>query len=170
MLICCTMEDDHGWWGLCASEQGIVGVWWPTDSPQQARRRWPREAVEGDTMSLAAARRQLREYLAGCRQRFQVPVDLGSVTPFQRRVLMACAQIPYGQCVSYGELACRLGLPRAARAVGQALARNPVPIFIPCHRVVGRDGRLVGFGGGMRLKAFLLQHEGIAIGEGKIVS
>ncbi|MCK4262862.1 MAG: MGMT family protein, partial [Dehalococcoidia bacterium] len=80
-------------------------------------------------------------------------------SPFQRSVWDVCQSIPYGETRSYAWVAGKLGLPRAARAVGQALARNPVPIIVPCHRVIGSDGELVGFGGGMDLKRLLLRIE-----------
>ncbi len=91
-----------------------------------------------------------------------LPVDLVGVPPFSRRVLAACRAIPFGTVVSYRELAVQLGCPRGSRAVGQALARNPVPVVIPCHRVVGSDGALTGFLGGLGWKRALLAHEGIA--------
>lgn len=103
--------------------------------------------------------RQLDEYLAGTRRLFDLEVA-PSGTPFQRRVWTEVATIPYGTTVSYGELAARLGDPGAARAVGAANGRNPIPIVIPCHRVVGADGSLVGYGGGLELKQTLLEFEG----------
>jgi O-6-methylguanine DNA methyltransferase len=101
---------------------------------------------------------QLHEYLAGERERFTVPLDLRGTT-FQLAVWEQLRQIPYGSTASYGELAQAIARPRAARAVGQALAANPVPILVPCHRVVGIDGHLVGFGGGLPLKERLLALE-----------
>jgi methylated-DNA-[protein]-cysteine S-methyltransferase len=88
-----------------------------------------------------------------------LPVDLDGVPPFTRRVLVACRAIPFGATTTYAALARAIGAPRAARAVGQALARNPVPVAIPCHRVVGGDGRLHGFLGGEAWKRALLRHE-----------
>lgn len=108
---------------------------------------------------LGQAAAQLQSYLAGCRRRFAVPLDLTGYTDFQRTVLQACQNIPYGQTLSYGELARRCGAPKAARAVGQVLAANRLLIFIPCHRVVGCRGELTGFGGGLDLKRWLLAHE-----------
>ena len=91
---------------------------------------------------------------------FSIPLDLEG-TDFQRQCWLALATIPYGQTVSYGEQARRLGLgPDAARAVGAANGQNPVPLVLPCHRVIGVDGSLTGFGGGLPLKRFLLEHEG----------
>jgi methylated-DNA-[protein]-cysteine S-methyltransferase len=103
---------------------------------------------------------QLRAYFAGTRRRFAVPVDLGRLTRFQQAVLRACARVPAGRVVSYGEIARRIGRPRGSRAVGQALGRNPVPIVIPCHRVVAGGGRLGGYTGGLHIKRALLRLEG----------
>ena len=109
-----------------------------------------------------AAARQVREYLAGRRTHFDVPVDLDAVTDFQREVLMAACQIPRGQVRTYADIARQIGRPKAARAVGQALSRNPVPIVVPCHRVLAADGSLRGYtgGGGIRTKEQLLRLEG----------
>ncbi len=103
---------------------------------------------------------ELRGYFAGERRRFDVAVDLRRLTPFHRKVLTAAAGIPAGRVVSYGEIARRIGQPRGSRAVGQALHRNPVPIVIPCHRVVASGGGLGGYGGGLALKRKLLRLEG----------
>jgi methylated-DNA-[protein]-cysteine S-methyltransferase len=103
--------------------------------------------------------RQLREYFAGKRTRFDVPLDCSVGTPFQRAVWRACARIPYGEAWSYGRLARAAGHPRSARAVGNAMHANRIPVFIPCHRVIRSDGALGGFGSGVRLKAKLLRLE-----------
>jgi len=105
---------------------------------------------------------RLRAYFAGERRRFDVRLDLRHTTPFQRRVLMAAARVPAGQVVSYGEIARRIGQPRGSRAVGQALKHNPVPIVIPCHRVVAAGERIGGYGGGLGIKRKLLRLEGSA--------
>jgi methylated-DNA-[protein]-cysteine S-methyltransferase len=103
---------------------------------------------------------QLEAYFAGELFEFDLPLDLEG-TEFQRQCWLALATIPYGQTVSYGEQARRLGLgPDAARAVGAANGQNPVPLVLPCHRVIGADGSLTGFGGGLHVKRFLLEHEG----------
>jgi methylated-DNA-[protein]-cysteine S-methyltransferase len=123
-----------------------------------------RAALDADVVHAPArtARvvRQLRAYFAGRRRRFDVPVDLGHLTPFHRRVLRATAAVPAGQVVSYGDIARRIGRPRGSRAVGQALGRNPVPIVIPCHRVVAAGGALGGYTGGLAIKRRLLRIEG----------
>ena len=105
---------------------------------------------------------QLREYLAGRRTRFDLPLDLRALPEFQRRVLLAALKIPHGRVTTYGEIARRIGHPKAARAVGQALGHNPIPLVIPCHRVLGADGSLHGYGAGKGLptKAWLLTLEG----------
>ena len=108
--------------------------------------------------------RQLGEYFIGRRQRFDLPLDLRG-TRFQLAVWRRLARIPYGQLRSYKQIAAEIERPAATRAVGQAVGDNPVVIVLPCHRVIGRDGGLVGFGGGMTLKAQLLRLEGHTLGE-----
>jgi methylated-DNA-[protein]-cysteine S-methyltransferase len=108
---------------------------------------------------LDRAQTLLTAYYAGEHVTFDVPLDLSGQPPFRRKVLRAAAKIPYGRTVTYGELAARCGNPKAARAVGQAMARNPVPPLVPCHRVIGSDGSLVGFGGGLEAKRRLLDME-----------
>lgn len=103
---------------------------------------------------------ELLEYLDGRRKNFTVPIDLNG-TPFQKKVWFELLKIPYGKIKSYGQIARELGKPGAARAVGMANNRNPVPILVPCHRVVGSDGSLVGYGGGLEFKKFLLELEGV---------
>jgi methylated-DNA-[protein]-cysteine S-methyltransferase len=111
------------------------------------------------TPALRVALEELREYFAGTRRRFTVPVaPVG--TAFQLRVWQAISGIPFGETVSYGELATALGGPHLARAVGAATGANPIPILIPCHRVVGADGSMTGYGGGLPMKVRLHQHEG----------
>ena len=112
---------------------------------------------------------ELNEYLFGIRKTFSVAVDWKSMGHFQKQVLTLTASIPYGQVWTYGEIARRLGKPGAARAVGRALGDNPVPIVIPCHRVVGSDGRLRGYAGGLDRKAFLLNLEGLQLDGHKII-
>jgi methylated-DNA-[protein]-cysteine S-methyltransferase len=115
---------------------------------------------EGSSPVLDEARRQLDGYFAGELVEFDLPLELHG-TDFNRRCWLALATIPYGQTVSYGEQARRLGLGSdSARAVGAANGRNPLPIVLPCHRVIGADGSLTGFGGGLHVKRFLLEHEG----------
>jgi methylated-DNA-[protein]-cysteine S-methyltransferase len=110
----------------------------------------------------AEAMRQVRDYLDGKRTTFDLPLDMSLMTDFQRQVLMAALKIPRGKWLTYREVAKAIGRPQASRAVGQALGHNPVPIVIPCHRVLGSDGSLHGYsgGGGIKTKAWLLQLEG----------
>jgi methylated-DNA-[protein]-cysteine S-methyltransferase len=118
------------------------------------------EAASAARVLLEQAGRQLEEYFAGKRRDFDVPLDLSRATVFDRRVLAAMAAIPYGETRSYGELARTIGSPGASRAVGHACGRNPVPLLLPCHRVVRSDGSLAGFGaGGVGVKAALLALE-----------
>jgi methylated-DNA-[protein]-cysteine S-methyltransferase len=135
--------------GLVGSEAGLSEVHWTSDD------------LDGESCAvLDAAAEQLTAYFEGELTSFDLPLDLHG-TEFQRRCWLALATIPYGQTVSYGEQARRLGLgPDSARAVGSANGSNPVPVVLPCHRVVGADGSLTGFGGGLPLKRFLLEHEG----------
>lgn len=114
-----------------------------------------------DDSSLKAAVEQLAAYFAGDLRRFDVPLAPRG-TEFQRRVWDALRAVPFGTTVSYAELARRIGMPRAARAVGLAVGRNPIAIIIPCHRVVGSDGGLTGYAGGLALKSWLLDHERMA--------
>ena len=116
--------------------------------------------VEGESAVLVEAERQLAAYFDGELIEFDLPLELHG-TEFRRRCWLALASIPYGQTVSYGEQARRLGLGSdAARAVGAANGQNPLPLVLPCHRVIGADGSLTGFGGGLHVKRFLLEHEG----------
>ena len=136
--------------GLIASEAELKSVLF------NGRRVSP----EGSSPVLDGAARQLEAYFNGDLVTFDLPLELHG-TEFNRRCWLALASIPYGQTVSYGEQARRLGLGNdAARAVGAANGRNPLPIVLPCHRVIGADGSLTGFGGGLQVKRFLLEHEG----------
>jgi methylated-DNA-[protein]-cysteine S-methyltransferase len=108
---------------------------------------------------LDPVRRQLDEYFEGRRSEFDLPPDLSPVTPFYRQVLEEPARVPYGEVTTYGALAARVGRPRAARAVGTVMNRNPITIVLPCHRVVGANGSLVGYGGGLDKKQLLLDLE-----------
>jgi methylated-DNA-[protein]-cysteine S-methyltransferase len=106
------------------------------------------------------ARRALAAYFDGDLHEFDLPLDLPPLAAFQRRVLRLLAEVPYGETTTYGTLAVRAGQPHAARAVGTVMNRNPIPIVLPCHRVVGATGKLVGYGGGLERKEQLLRLEG----------
>ena len=122
---------------------------------------------EANDPVLASCTRQLSEYFAGERERFDLPLA-GKGTDFQRAVWAALLAIPYGELRSYLDIAEAIGKPTAVRAVGAANGRNPLPIVVPCHRVIGRDGSLTGFAGGLEIKARLLQLEG-ALAQGQLV-
>ena len=107
-----------------------------------------------------AARRELDEYFEGKRHSFDLPVDVALLADFNRRVLRELARVPDGEVVTYGELAARAARPRAARAVGMVMNRNPLPIVLPCHRVIGANGKLTGYAGGLERKETLLRLEG----------
>ena len=151
--------SDWGWWGVEASSRGIAQVVLPQRSSHQVRKQLGNEENSASPLAEEAAR-QIQEYLYGQRQHFTVPVDWEPILGFARHILEACAQIPYGETVSYAELARRAGKEGAGRAVGQALAANPVPILVPCHRVICVDGSLGGFSGGLEMKRRLLELEG----------
>jgi methylated-DNA-[protein]-cysteine S-methyltransferase len=136
--------------GLIASDVALEGVVFDGG----------RIRSEGSGPVLDEAARQLTAYFEGDLVTFDLPLELHG-TDFQRQCWLALATIPYGQTVSYGEQARRLGLGSdKARAVGAANGSNPLPIVLPCHRVIGADGSLTGFGGGLHVKRFLLEHEG----------
>jgi methylated-DNA-[protein]-cysteine S-methyltransferase len=116
------------------------------------------DVAAGDHPVLALATRQLEEYFAGTRVEFDIPLAPEG-TPFQQQAWSVLRSIPFGATISYGEQAAQLGDRRRARAVGAANGRNPIPIVVPCHRVVGANGHLTGFGGGIVAKAWLLDHE-----------
>ena len=112
---------------------------------------------------------ELNEYLHGIRKKFSMKIDWEVLSGFQQEVLAYTSDIPYGQIHTYGEIAAALGKPGGARAVGKALGENPIPIVIPCHRVIGADGVLRGYQGGIKAKAFLLNLEGHEFQNGKII-
>jgi len=112
---------------------------------------------------LDEVRRELDEYFEGRRRDFDLPIDWALVSPFGRRVLQATAAIPFGRVKTYGEMATQAGNPKASRAAGRALGANPIPIVVPCHRVIGASGRLTGYTGGLHRKVALLELEGIVL-------
>jgi methylated-DNA-[protein]-cysteine S-methyltransferase len=140
---------------LLAGEDGALSM---VGFPKGSMRREPEPDWIFNEKPLADARAQLSEYFAGDRKEFDLPLKLNG-TEFQVSVLEALQDIPYGQTTSYGEIARRIGRPKAVRAVGAANARNPIPIVVPCHRVIGITGDLTGFGGGLDTKEALLRLE-----------
>ena len=150
----CYMESPVGRLLVAGDEAGLRYIGFSTGkSPLQPESTW-----KEDGSALTEAIRQLRAYFEGELKAFSLELAPRG-TPFQLRVLSALQEIPYGQTISYGELARRIDKPRASRAVGAANARNPLPIVIPCHRVIGSDGSLTGFGGGLDVKKALLALE-----------
>lgn len=145
------MDSPVGRLGLMASGEKLVALALPG---QPVPLIVPRE-----TPVLRETAAQLNAYFQGKLRRFDLPLHLEG-TPFRMRVWAELARIPYGTTISYGELARRIGSPKAVRAVGGANHHNPISIIIPCHRVIGADGSLVGYGGGLEIKRFLLKLEG----------
>ena len=140
---------------LLAGDEGGLSL---IGFPEGAMRREPESDWIFKEAPFAEASKQLLEYFAGERQEFDLPLRL-SGTEFQLLVLEELKKIPYGETTSYGEIAKRIGKPQAMRAVGAANGRNPIPIIVPCHRVIGSTGDLTGFGGGLTTKQALLQLE-----------
>lgn len=140
---------------LLAGEDGALSM---IGFPKGSMRREPEADWIFNEKPLADACEQLREYFSGDRQEFDLALKLDG-TEFQISVLKALQEIPYGQTTSYGEIARRIGRPKAVRAVGAANGRNPIPIVVPCHRVIGSTGDLTGFGGGLDTKEALLRLE-----------
>jgi methylated-DNA-[protein]-cysteine S-methyltransferase len=149
------MDSPVGRLRLIASDSALVGIWFE-QGRDAARRR--SDLVREHSPPLIRARVQLEEYFAGARREFDLPLDPRG-TEFQRCVWARLARIPYGDTTTYGALASELGDPKASRAVGLANGSNPLPIVIPCHRVIGADGSLTGFGGGLPIKKMLLELE-----------
>lgn len=147
------MDSPVGRLTLVASDAGLQAVWWPDDA-----RALPVDDCNAEHPVLAATRMQLSEYFDGARREFTVPLAPAG-TPFQQKAWEVLRGIAYGQTITYGEQARRLGDPRKARAVGAANGRNPISIIVPCHRVVGASGALTGFAGGMAAKQWLLDFE-----------
>ena len=146
----CVVETVWGWCGLQRGEGGVSICTLPSHDRSIASLPVANASPEAphDPL-LERAADLLRHYFEGERIHFDLPVEPAGIGPFGMRVLSECARIPWGETRSYGELAALAGSPRAARAVGQALGRNPLPVIIPCHRVIGATGRLVGFGSGI---------------------
>ena len=159
-----TVESPIGTLVLEADDDSLLGIRLPGSGSSRPTAGSPtpgRTVAEPADGPLSATKRQLEEYFAGRRRRFDLPFTL-SGTDFQRDVWRSLADIPYGEVVSYAELAEMVGRPTAFRAVGQANGANPIPIVLPCHRVVASGGRIGGYGGGLPMKRRLLALEGVA--------
>ena len=150
-----------------STDYGLAAIEWAQDEADfdaYLTKRFKRP-VRSDPEKVAPALQQLDEYLRGERKAFHLPIDWSLLRPFQIQVLQIVFNIPYGQTRTYGDIAYEIGNPRAARAVGRANATNPMPLVIPCHRVIGSDGKLTGYGGGQGLptKEWLLKMEGAVL-------
>lgn len=150
-----------GWMGVVGSENGVKRIVLPQKSPDTVHRLMKKEhqSIQEGTAYFTELCLRLRKYVNGERVIFEDKIDLQKATPFQLRVWEATRSIPWGETRSYGWLAQQIGRPQHYRAVGQALASNPVPLLIPCHRVVGQNGCLSGYRGGMSLKKYLIKME-----------
>lgn len=156
------VETPLGRFRAVVGSRGLLCVELRPDSLEALERRL--ERALGGSVTLARhdgepVLRQIAEYAAGKRRRFQTRVDWSLARGFQRRVLIALAKVRFGRTLSYGELASRAGRPGAARAVGGAMAKNPIPLVVPCHRVLAAGGKIGGFGGGLPMKRALLALE-----------
>ncbi len=147
---------------VAATERGFCRIAYDAEPEQEVERLAKAFGVRvlRSASPIDPARRELDEYFEGTRRRFDLPIDVALLADFNRRVLRELARVPYGEVVTYGELAARAARPRAARAVGTVMNRNPLPIVLPCHRVIGANGKLVGYGGGLDRKEALLRLEG----------
>jgi methylated-DNA-[protein]-cysteine S-methyltransferase len=160
-------RTDKGWAAILGSSRGLVSISLPCESAQQAL-----DDLNGDVSQAVQSEKRfadltqrLQRYFRGEKVDFPDELDLSSATPFQQAIWQAARKIPYGQTRSYGWLAAQAGKVSAARAVGQAMSRNPLPVIVPCHRVIAADGGLGGFSGGLELKKSLLQLEGVDLPE-----
>ena len=163
-----TVSSPLGALWLCVTERGLCRVTCAAQPGEATLRRLAQRGIAspqaGGHTFLERAATQLREYFAGERRYFTLPLDLRG-TAFQRVVWAVLLTIPYGATTTYGDVARMAGSSRAARAVGQAVGANPVAIIVPCHRVLGYDGALTGYGGGLDRKVALLQLEGVLLRE-----
>ena len=160
MILCRRIDSPIGPLMLAADDAGLRHIEFRDNRHPANRADWH----GGDSEILQASEAQLAEYFAGTRTSFDLPLAPQG-TAFQLQVWHELARIPFGATISYAQLAQRIGKPEAVRAVGAANGRNPLPIVLPCHRVIGADGALVGFGGGLPTKQFLLRLEGALPGE-----
>jgi O-6-methylguanine DNA methyltransferase len=161
-----------GWMGLVGNEKGVQRIYLPEPSRADLSERITREFSDGREGGhvLGEAKKEILEYFEGQRKKFGMPLDLSCATPFQQRVYQTMLAIPFGQVHTYRWLAEKIGNPKGLRAVGHANGRNRWPLVVPCHRIVGSDGRLTGFSapGGLELKAELLRLEGVLVEKGKV--
>ena len=156
---CATHDTPLGPMLLLASPQGLAGLWFQGQRHHPTPEQVARWTSEPNQSVLREAMQQLDAWFAGRRVAFDLPLDLSAGTVFQQSVWQALRHIPRGQPCSYRELAQSVGRPQAMRAVGAAVGRNPISIVVPCHRVLGSDGSLTGYAGGLDRKRALLQFE-----------
>ena len=153
-----------GWMGIAESTKGIQAIVLPKRSKRAIESDLKMQSIgslqQGESAQLEETRRQLLDYLAGRRNTFDVPLDLSQGTSFQRQVWRTLQRVPYGKLRSYQWIAARVGGRHYARAVGNAVGANPLPIVVPCHRIVAHDASLGGFSGGLSIKRKLLSLEG----------
>jgi methylated-DNA-[protein]-cysteine S-methyltransferase len=151
-----TMKSPVGRLKLVASDRGLAAILWENDDPKRVRLA---PLVEDKNHPvLCETERQLNDYFAGKLKKFSLKFDFAG-TDFQRKVWQALPAIPFGETRSYGDIARQIGHPKAVRAVGAANGKNPISIIVPCHRVIGSNGKLTGYAGGLETKAFLLKTE-----------
>jgi methylated-DNA-[protein]-cysteine S-methyltransferase len=154
-------ETKMGWVGILGSDKGLLRTTLPFGTPDGAAAGLgpPARTADNDPHRLLEPIRRISDYFEGQSVEFPDRLEYDGSTPFRRRVWEATRRIPYGETRTYGEIAREAGSPGAARAVGHALGQNPLPIVVPCHRVIGSDGSLTGFGGGLEMKEKLLEME-----------
>jgi methylated-DNA-[protein]-cysteine S-methyltransferase len=154
-------ETSRGWMGILASKVGLLAVTLPQNTRQQALDSSGEKAKYAilSPESFDNLTKKFQAYYKGNKTNFSDKLDYSFATPFQRQVWEATRLIPYGKTMSYGWVAMQIGKPQAARAVGQALGKNPFLIVVPCHRVIASDGSLGGFGGDLDMKRYLLELE-----------
>lgn len=156
-------ETDWGWMGVACSPRGLVSLVLPCPTAERALAALGSGTRKGRrALCFTGFEQKLRDYLAGKQVVFNEALDWEAATPFRRQVWLATREIPYGESRSYAWVAGRLGNPKACRAVGQALGKNPLPIIVPCHRVLASGGALGGFSDGLAIKCRLLKLENIA--------
>jgi methylated-DNA-[protein]-cysteine S-methyltransferase len=164
------ISTQYGWIGMLFSDGGLRKLTLPCDSIAEVQKKlgkYDHNAVPADSTSVVVISKQIKGYFQRKRKSFTCKYDLPGSTAFQHAVWQSAAEIPYGQVRSYRFIAAKIGRPGAYRAVGQALARNPIPLIIPCHRVINSDGKLGGFGGKANIRDF---KEKLLLLEGALVN
>jgi methylated-DNA-[protein]-cysteine S-methyltransferase len=159
-----TMETPVGELLVAATREGVCRIAYdpePERDAERLARTFGVRVLRAPSPGVDEARRELDEYFAGRRREFGLPLDVRVAGPFAKDVLRELRRVPFGETTTYGALAARAGRPRAARAVGTVMNRNSIPIVLPCHRVVGSTGSLVGYAGGLERKVALLRLEGV---------